>query len=113
MDIHSRQWKKLRQLVLIRDSYACQLLLPGCTGRAETVDHRKARVEGGSSDWENLRAACWSCNLRKEAERKVAAGGLFFSPIRQSVHAVVPLPPQQPVIPPLIRHYPRRRTMDP
>lgn len=36
-----------------------------CCGVAETVDHIVALAGGGSDEWDNLTAACVSCNARK------------------------------------------------
>ena len=67
MRLQSRQWKVLRQAVLIRDLYQCQIQMEGCTQRADAVDHIRSREMGGSDDPSNLQAACRSCNLRKGA----------------------------------------------
>ena len=38
-----------------------------CGGPADTIDHIEPTVFGGSQGWENLTAACRSCNSRKNA----------------------------------------------
>jgi 5-methylcytosine-specific restriction endonuclease McrA len=60
----------VRARVLFRDGYACQLGYPGCTGRAEHVDHIVPVIRGGSDDPENLRASCAACNLARGAGRR-------------------------------------------
>ncbi|MGI8624193.1 MAG: HNH endonuclease [Solirubrobacteraceae bacterium] len=61
-------WRKVRADVLARDSYVCQLDLPGCTWVATVVDHVVPVARGGAAlDPANLRAACSSCNARKGA----------------------------------------------
>lgn len=59
----TKQGEKYRLIVLQRGR--CELLLPGCTGIAETVDHDIPKRLGGQDLIENLLAACWSCNGRK------------------------------------------------
>lgn len=62
-----RAWRKLRQRVLVRDSYACQLRLQACTEYATEVDHKLSRMLGGDDSMENLQASCRNCNLLKGA----------------------------------------------
>ena len=84
--IHSdtRKWAVLRKLVLRRAMYRCEIQLPGCSELATEVDHIISRMDGGSDELSNLRAACKPCNLRKGA----ASGSGFFRaaavPRRQS-----------------------------
>jgi 5-methylcytosine-specific restriction endonuclease McrA len=68
----SYQGEKNRAIVL-RRGY-CEIGMDGCTGRAETVDHIIPRSLGGPDIIENLRAACWHCNMSK-GKRLVAQGG--------------------------------------
>jgi 5-methylcytosine-specific restriction endonuclease McrA len=57
------RWRTTRLLVLARDAYQCQIRGPRCAGRADSVDHIRALVDGGSKyDPTNLRAACTPCN---------------------------------------------------
>ncbi len=60
-----------RRAVLARDDWRCQYC--GCRydgARSErlTVDHVIPRSRGGSSNWDNIVAACATCN-RKKADR--------------------------------------------
>jgi len=50
-----------RRAVLARDEHTCQY----CGGRGETVDHVLPRSRGGSHSWDNVVAACRSCNAGK------------------------------------------------
>lgn len=59
------QWRKRRQIILQRDGFRCQLRLPGCTGKATTVDHIKPKADGGGDEATNLVAACARCNVAK------------------------------------------------
>jgi 5-methylcytosine-specific restriction endonuclease McrA len=55
--------KITRRAVLARDSWTCQYC--GATKIGLTVDHVIPRSRGGKSVWENIVAACTSCNRRK------------------------------------------------
>lgn len=50
-----------RRGVFARDGHRCQY----CTGAAESIDHVIPRSRGGEHTWENVVAACRSCNVRK------------------------------------------------
>lgn len=68
--------------VITRDGHLCVLSLDGCTGEAQTTDHRANRGAGGSrvlNDPVNLIGSCQRCNgkkadahgeLREELERR-------------------------------------------
>jgi len=60
-DVHRR--KITRKAVLARDSWTCQYC--GANRPGLTVDHVIPRSRGGESVWENIVAACASCNRRK------------------------------------------------
>ncbi len=51
--------------VFLRDKFTCQYC--GAPGSAEqlTFDHVIPRSRGGKTEWENIVAACSSCNLQK------------------------------------------------
>jgi 5-methylcytosine-specific restriction endonuclease McrA len=55
--------KITRRAVLARDSWTCQYC--GSTKSGLTVDHVIPRSRGGDSTWENIVAACASCNRKK------------------------------------------------
>jgi 5-methylcytosine-specific restriction endonuclease McrA len=68
---YDAQWRAVRLQVLARDGQVCQLGLPGCTRRAEHVDHIVPLSEGGARlDPVNLRASCAACNQRRNRERQ-------------------------------------------
>jgi 5-methylcytosine-specific restriction endonuclease McrA len=50
-----------RRSIFVRDNYSCQY----CGGPAESIDHVVPRSRGGGHTWENVVAACRSCNVRK------------------------------------------------
>ena len=49
-------------VVLERDSYVCQLVLPGCTHAATQVHHTVGKEHGDNPRY--LVAACASCNAK-------------------------------------------------
>lgn len=51
-----------RRAVFARDDHTCQY----CGAPAENIDHVVPRSRGGRHVWENVVAACRSCNARKE-----------------------------------------------
>ena len=55
--------KITRRAVLARDSWTCQYC--GSKKSGLTVDHVIPRSRGGKSVWENIVAACATCNRRK------------------------------------------------
>jgi 5-methylcytosine-specific restriction endonuclease McrA len=59
----SRKRKITRRAVFARDSWTCQYC--GQHKPGLTVDHVIPRSRGGESVWENIVAACASCNRRK------------------------------------------------
>jgi 5-methylcytosine-specific restriction endonuclease McrA len=66
---HSVSWRAVRHFVLIRDRHLCQLRLPGCAVKANTVDHIVEAEKGGSDDSRNLRAVCPQCHNRRHSEK--------------------------------------------
>lgn len=50
-----------RRAVFARDRHRCQY----CGGSAENLDHVVPRSRGGDHTWENVVAACRTCNTRK------------------------------------------------
>jgi 5-methylcytosine-specific restriction endonuclease McrA len=57
------QMRLTRREVFMRDRYTCQYC--GRQGRDLTLDHVFPRHRGGRHTWENLVAACKTCNHRK------------------------------------------------
>jgi 5-methylcytosine-specific restriction endonuclease McrA len=74
--------------VITRDGGLCVLALPGCTGEAQTTDHRANRGAGGSrvlNDPVNLVGACVLCNGAKatasgEAREELIRRGITVIP---------------------------------
>ena len=53
-----------RPKVQRRSQGRCEARLPGCTGAATHVHHRKLRAQGGDNGLHNLLACCSSCHSR-------------------------------------------------
>lgn len=53
----------------------CWLRFPGCTGRADTLDHLMPYSKGGTDSVNNLRPACRHCNSLR-ADRLVQGRGI-------------------------------------
>lgn len=51
-----------RRAIFLRDGHRCQY----CGDVAENIDHVVPRSRGGTHTWDNVVAACRSCNARKE-----------------------------------------------
>lgn len=58
---YSRHRSISRRGVFARDGHRCQY----CGGRADSIDHVRPRSRGGQHTWENVVAACRSCNSAK------------------------------------------------
>ena len=63
-------WAKLRQSILKRDGYLCQIAGPGCTMLATEVDHI---THGDDHDPSNLQALCHRCHAAKTASEAKGA----------------------------------------
>jgi 5-methylcytosine-specific restriction endonuclease McrA len=59
-----------RRAVFARDGHECQY----CGATAENLDHVRPRSRGGEHIWENVVAACRSCNTRKGDRTPSQAG---------------------------------------
>lgn len=71
--VHIRQRPRAglsRRAVMLRDRYRCQY----CGRPAEDVDHVLPRSRGGPHTWENVVAACRTCNARKQDHTPAEAG---------------------------------------
>lgn len=69
---NNRKWKIIRAAALARAGYQCELRLPGCTGRATQGDHVLGLEDGGDPfSLSNTQAACRSCNIAKENNRRL------------------------------------------
>lgn len=69
----------VKRAVIQRDGGFCLLALPGCTGEAQTTDHRANRGSGGSrilNDPRVLIAACVICNGAKADAGEIVLYGL-------------------------------------
>lgn len=73
-------WRKLRQSVLNRDGWLCQVCLAeGRLTEATEVDHIIPKSSGGTDDDANLQAICRACHAKKtQKEAKNAQKQQFF-----------------------------------
>lgn len=67
-----------RRAVFVRDDYRCQY----CGSGADSIDHVIPRSRGGLDDWENLAAACRTCNSTKRNRTPTEAGMRLMRPCR-------------------------------
>ena len=68
---HQKRVAFTRFNLFLRDEFSCQYC--GATGDL-TFDHVVPRSRGGVTSWENVVAACSSCNLKKGARSLKQAG---------------------------------------
>ena len=61
-----------RATLFLRDEFTCQYC--GYKGKDLTFDHVVPKSRGGKTCWNNVVAACQSCNLRKAAKTTSQAG---------------------------------------
>ena len=61
-----------RATLFLRDEFTCQYC--GYKGKDLTFDHVVPKSRGGKTHWDNVVAACQSCNLRKAAKTTSQAG---------------------------------------
>lgn len=59
-----------RRAVFARDNHRCGY----CGGTADSIDHVLPKSRGGKNEWENVIAACRTCNLRKRDRTPEEAG---------------------------------------
>ena len=67
-----------RRAIFARDDHRCQY----CGDHADSIDHVMPRSRGGEHSWENVAAACRSCNLDKRDRTPGEAGMLLAKPCR-------------------------------
>ena len=61
-----------RATLFLREEFTCQYC--GYKGKDLTFDHVVPKSRGGKTRWDNVVAACQSCNLRKAAKTTSQAG---------------------------------------
>ena len=64
--------------LFLRDKFTCQYCSTQLPAKDLTFDHVVPRSKGGGTSWENIVAACGSCN-RKKANKSLKAAGLSLS----------------------------------
>ena len=69
-----RPWRRLREQVMNRDNWVCQVCLEnGRVTPATQVDHIIPKSRGGSDSPSNLRAICGPCHKVKTAQESAEA----------------------------------------
>ena len=72
---YDSKWVKLREKVLIRDEYLCQVCKAnGIYTQAKEVDHIVPKALGGSDSFDNLQAICKHCHREKTLQEAKQAG---------------------------------------
>lgn len=56
--------------VFLRDRFRCQYCGERFKANDLTFDHVLPRCDGGEATWENIVAACWSCNMDKDRHHR-------------------------------------------
>lgn len=74
---YGQAWRKLRQQVMERDGYLCQVCKrQGRLTEAQAVDHIINKAQGGTDELTNLQAICHTCHKAKtQAESHRGGGG--------------------------------------
>lgn len=67
-----------RRAIFARDDHRCQY----CGDRADSIDHVVPRSRGGQHTWENVAAACRTCNMSKRDRTPDEAGMRLERPCR-------------------------------
>lgn len=67
-----------RRAVFARDDHRCQY----CGAGADSIDHVVPRSRGGGDGWDNLVAACHTCNAHKRNRTPSEAGMRLARPCR-------------------------------
>jgi len=55
----------VRQQIMDRDNWRCQIKSGGCLGKATQADHIRPWAEGGTDDASNGQAVCTACHDKK------------------------------------------------
>lgn len=75
--ILQRRVRVTHRRILERDNHLCAY----CGDNATTVDHIMPKSRGGGNTWDNLIAACFPCNNKKDNKTPLEAGmDLMFMP---------------------------------
>lgn len=73
---YGNDWTKLRNSIMLRDSYLCQVCLTsGRVTHAHAVDHIVPKANDGTDDGDNLQAICKPCHTTKTAIESAMVGG--------------------------------------
>ena len=86
--LRGRPWRRIRDRILKRDQYLCQICLKaGIYRAADEVDHVRALAHGGTDDDDQLQSVCVPCHREKTARefghrerREVGLDGWLVTP---------------------------------
>ena len=74
--VAGRNWKKKRHMLAQKQDFLCcyckRRFGPKGTPTGATVEHRKAKMDGGTNAIENLAAACLHCNQHRGTQMNKA-----------------------------------------
>ena len=56
--------------VFLRDRFRCQYCGERFQAHELTFDHVRPRCDGGATTWDNIVAACFSCNMTKDRQHR-------------------------------------------
>ena len=77
---YGNDWTKLRNVIMRRDSYLCQVCLAvGRVTPAHAVDHIVPKANNGTDDPSNLQSICKPCHATKTAVESAIMGGSVAS----------------------------------
>lgn len=72
---YGQAWRKLRQQVMERDGYLCQVCQKqGRLTQAQAVDHIINKANGGTDELTNLQAICHACHKAKTQAESYRGG---------------------------------------
>ena len=61
----------IRDFIMKRDGWTCQIKGPNCLGKATEADHRINHASGGSDDASNGQAVCKPCHDAKTQQERM------------------------------------------
>lgn len=77
---HNKRGIKFSRInVFTRDGFRCQYCGTKKEMKGLNYDHVIPRVQGGKTNWENIVAACFSCNSKKDGRTPEQAGMKLLS----------------------------------
>ena len=75
-----------RANLLLRDKFTCQYCHDELTLAGMTIDHVIPRVRGGTTKWDNVVSACYSCNSAKGHRTTMKP---HITPVKPDYHSLL------------------------